>query len=138
MADDAAQQPQLDQLQQLEALVSRKVNQIDELKEKLKNFREQVRNVAENDGQLQKAEQTAHDAVTAIQKRKSEIRDLPEVKSLKIEMKEVRDEIKELQETLNNNLVTLHQLTGTKEFTTLGGETREFELVARLKPRKRN
>ena len=140
MADDSAQpqQPQLDQLQQLEALVGRKVSQIDELKEKLKNFREQVKNVADNDDQLQTAEQAANDVITAIQKRKAEIRNLPEVKSVKMQMKQVGDEIKELQESLNNHLVNLHQLTGTKEFTTLAGDTREFDLVAKLKPKKKS
>jgi DNA repair exonuclease SbcCD ATPase subunit len=138
MADDVAPQSQIDQLHQLEALVSRKVSQIDEQKEKLKNFREQVKNVTDNDEQLQKAEQAANDTVTAVQKRKAEIRNLPEVRSLKMQMKEVSDDLKELQESLNNHLVNLHQLTGTKEFTTLTGETREFELVAKLKPKKKS
>ena len=138
MADDAAQQSQIDQLHQLEALVSRKVGQIDELKEKLKNFREQVKNVTDNDEQLQTAEKTANEVITAIQKRKAEIRNLPEVKNLRIQMKGVDDELKELQESLNSHLVNLYQLTGTKEFTTLSGETREFELVAKLKPKKKS
>lgn len=138
MPDDVAPQSQIDQLHQLEALVSRKVSQIDELKEKLKNFREQVKNIADNDEQLQKAEQAANDTVTAVQKRKAEIRNLPEIRSLRMQTKEVSDELKEVQESLNTHLVNLHQLTGTKEFTTLSGETREFELVAKLKPKKKS
>ncbi|OGD63427.1 hypothetical protein A2160_03105 [Candidatus Beckwithbacteria bacterium RBG_13_42_9] len=133
----SSQPAQVEELQQLEALIGRKTLQLDELKEKLRNFREQMKNIVDNDEQLNQATQTAQEAVKAITKRKGEVRNLPEAKAAKNQMAEVQTEIKELEESLNTHLVNLYQLTGTKEFKTLAGETREFKLLAKLLPKKK-
>jgi len=135
-AQPAPQQIQADELQQLEALINRKTSQLDELKEKVRNFLEQIKNISDNDEQLNQATEAAQEAVNAITKRKGEVRNLPETKAVKNQMAEIQTEIKELEESLNTHLVNLYQLTGTKEFKTMAGETREFKLVAKLLPKK--
>src|SRR4030042_2742260 len=85
----SSQPAQVEELQQLEALIGRKTLQLDELKEKLRNFREQMKNIVDNDEQLNQATQTAQEAVKAITKRKGEVRNLPEAKAAKNQMAEV-------------------------------------------------
>lgn len=127
----------VDELASLEALISRKLEAIEELKGRAKVYQDQLKSVVDNDVQMNEVEEKAQEAVKAIKERQAQLRDLPQIKTLKIQMKETSDEIKDIQETLNEHLVSLYKLTGTQEFQTLAGETRSFKLMARILPRKK-
>lgn len=127
---------QASQLESLEAIISRKLGQLEELKKKTNNLREQLKSFIDNDQGLAQVEEEAKAAIEKIAARKTQIVNLPEIKTLKADIKQTQEEVKELNESLSSHLLSLYQLTGIKEFQTLAGDTREFELVAKLKAKK--
>jgi len=130
-------QPGVDELASLEAIISRKLEAIEELKGRARVYQDQLKSVVDNDVQMAEVEAKAEEALKSIKERQAQIREMPEIKNLKMQMKETSEEIKDIQEGLNEHLVSLYKLTGTQEFQTLAGETRSFKLLARILPRKK-
>ena len=107
---------------------------LDELKDKKKEYQQRIKNLLDNDAQLSAYEETAKEAAEAFKKRKQELRDSVEGKEAAAKVKEVGEEIKDIEESLTNHLLNYFQITGTKSFPTPDGEEREFRLKARLLP----
>lgn len=119
--------------QSVKNIVARKAVQADELKEKLKEYNESLKNVLVNDAELAEAEDKAKEAKVAVVKRKKSLNDSPEVKNLKLKQAEVKEELKDVEDSLSNQLLQLYQITGVKEFETAAGEVREFNIKAKIK-----
>ena len=110
--------------------------QLDEVKAKRKEFQARIKNMLDNDTQLAEFEEQAKQANQAFKKRKSELEESAEGVEVKAKIKELSEEIRDLDESLTNSLVSYFQITGTKSFDTPSGEEREFKLNARLLPAK--
>lgn len=110
--------------------------QLDEVKQKKREFQDRLKNIMDNDTQLAEFEQQAKDASQAFKKRKKELEESAEGKDIKAKIKELSEELSDLGESLNNSLVSYFQITGTKSFETPSGDEREFSLNARLLPSK--
>lgn len=125
-----------DTLNSLQALIERNANELDRLKQELKEQREKMKNIFDNDAELAEAQDIASKATVQIKERKTAIDNRPEVRQVKIDIAEKKEEIKEIEETLNSHCINLFQLTGTSSFDTSDGDQREFELRAKVKPKK--
>ena len=123
-------------LNSLQALIERNANELDRLRQELKEEREKLKNIFDNDVELSEAQDIASKANVQIKERKTSIDNRPEVRQVKITMAEKKEEIKEIEETLNSHCINLFQLTGTSSFDTSDGDQREFELRAKVKPKK--
>jgi hypothetical protein len=117
-------------------IVARKVNQADELKKKMREISESMKNVLINDSQLSEEEEKAKEVKLAVQKRKKDLNQSPEVKNLQLKMQEVKEELKDIEDSLSNQLLRMYQLTGVTEFETDGGEVREFAIKAKVKAKR--
>jgi hypothetical protein len=71
-----------------------------------------------------------------LKERKLSLDNSPEVRQLKLKLSEMKEEVKEIEETLNNHLINLFQLTGSSSFDTSDGDQREFVVRAKVKPKK--
>lgn len=120
----------------VKGLIQRLSVQLDEVREKQKEFKQRLKNILENDGQLSEFEEQAKEASKAYKTRKQELTNSTEAKEIKMKVKEYSEEITDLEESLTNSLLSYFQITGTQSFDTPTGEEREFKLKARLLPQK--
>lgn len=117
-------------------LIQRLSLQLDEVKVKQKDYKQRLKNILDNDSQLSEFEEQAKEASQAFKKRKQELQETLESKEIKAKIKEYNEEIKDIEESLTNSLLSYYQITGTQSFDTPNGEEREFKLKARLMPSK--
>ena len=120
----------------LQNLIKRRALQVQEAKEKLTEARTMLRDVFENDTSLAEATEEMKAHSMKVKERKSQLSSNPEAMSLKVKIGELRDEQKELEETLSNHLVNYHGLTKSNSFDTSDGDQWEFVIKAKIKPRK--
>jgi chromosome segregation ATPase len=124
-------------LTSLQNLIERNANELQSLADKLKEKRDSLRNVFNNDGTLTDVQDKAKEATQEVKTRKSQLQADPQVTSLKVEIGELSEQKKEIEETLSNHLVNYHQLTNSTSFDTSDGDQWEFKIQARIKPRRK-
>lgn len=122
-----------DTLSALQAVIERNAMELDRLKDEMKELRDSLKNVFENDAELGEAEEKAQLATQIIKERKTKVMASPQVLQLKTKIGELNEQKKEVEEALNNHLLNLYQVTGVKTFDTSSGQQREFNVRASLK-----
>lgn len=136
---EAAASDQLaETLANLQALIERHAHNLIDVESKLKEKRQMLKNVFDNDEKLSEVENTVAEASKALKERKTQITNDGQVVSLKLQIAEVNQEKKEIEEALSNHLVNYHQLTGSTSFDTADGDQWDFSIRAKVKPKKSN
>jgi uncharacterized UPF0160 family protein len=126
-----------DTLQSLQNVIERNADELDRIKEEMQIQREALKNVFENDAQLSEVTAEAATVTNKVKERKSQIQNSPEILQYKTKIGELTEQKKEIEEALNNHLLNLFQITGTKTFDTMSGRQREFSVRASLKGNKK-
>lgn len=124
-------------LNTLQGLIERHALELEELRKQMKEKRSSLRSVFENDTPLAEAEAEAEVYTNKLKERKSQLQSDPQVTSLKIQISELREQQKELEETLSNHLVNYHSMTNSKSFDTSDGDQWDFQIKAKIRPRKK-
>lgn len=137
VSDKATQNKVAETLTSLQNIIERNVGELDRLKEQMKSYRDNLRNIMINDEALSEAEDQAAAITQKVKERKSQLQASPEVNRLKANISELNERKKEIEEALNTHLLNLYQFTGAKTFDTSTGETREFEIRASVKSSKK-
>lgn len=136
--DEAAASDELaDTLNHLQNVIERNANNLNRIKEQLKAKRESLSSVFENDTQLSEASEEASRVTTAVKERRSQLQNDPQVSQLKMQIGELNEEKKELEETISNHLVNYYGLTNSKSFDTSDGDQWDFDIKAKVKNRKK-
>jgi DNA repair exonuclease SbcCD ATPase subunit len=123
-------------LASLQTVIERNANEMSTLEKQLKEKREMLKNTMDNDQELAQAEAEVKKQSEAAKKRKADLSNQPQAVSLKLEIAELAQNKKEIEEALSNHLVNYHQLTGSTSFDTSDGDQWEFNIKARVKTRK--
>jgi vacuolar-type H+-ATPase subunit I/STV1 len=123
-------------LTSLQNLIERYANELNRLGEELKHKRESLKSVFENDTQLGEAEAKAAVMDEEVKTRRMQLQTEPQVTSLKVQISEMNDQKKEIEETLSNHLVSYHQITNSTSFDTSDGDQWDFAIKAKIKARK--
>ncbi len=141
LAPDTDEVEQSDQVAQtitsLQNVIERNANELQRISEELKLKRESLKNVFENDTELATAEEQVQLLSTQAKERKSKLQTQPQVTTLKVQIGELNEQKKEVEETLSNHLVNYHTLTGSKSFDTSDGDQWDFDIRAKVKSRKK-
>lgn len=119
----------------LQNLIERHALNLEEISKQLKETNESLRSVFENDTTLTEAENEAQSFTSKVKERKSQLQSDPQVTSLKIKIGELKEQQKELEETLSNHLINYHSLTNSKSFDTSDGDQWDFSIKAKIRPR---
>lgn len=119
-------------------LILRLGRQQDELQEQIKQMRDMLSNIFENDESFTQAQVTANEATSLLKKRRGELNETEEVVTLKAKIKDANEDLKLVKESLNNHLINYFQLTGSTALDLPDGQEREFTLNAKLKRPKRS
>ncbi|NCN45064.1 MAG: hypothetical protein COU63_00620 [Candidatus Pacebacteria bacterium CG10_big_fil_rev_8_21_14_0_10_36_11] len=124
-----------DTLNTLQNLIERHALSAEEVRKQIKEKQESLRSVFENDSTLAEAEAEAQVHTSKMKERKSQLQSDPQVTSLKIMIAELKEQQKELEETLSNHLINYHSLTNSKSFDTSDGDQWDFSIKAKIRPR---
>jgi chromosome segregation ATPase len=125
-----------DTLTALQALLERQSERVDQLRGQIKMVADSMKSLVENDEQLSTAAVQADEASKKVKERKKTLVQSPEFRQHQTKSVELKDELKELEESLNSHLLSYYQQTGVKTFDTSGGGQREFKLIAKVLPKK--
>lgn len=123
-------------LQHLQNVIERNAMQLNKIAAEIKERRESMMAVFQNDQQLAEAEDQAQTVSQQVKERRSQIQNNPQVISLKNTIGELTQEKKELEETISNHLINYYSLTQSKSFDTSDGDQWEFDIRAKVKPRR--
>ncbi len=126
-----------DTLQYLQNIIERNALELSRLRNELKEKRESLKNVFENDSQLVEAEEKAKEVVNEASQRKTVINSSPEATQLRASIGELREQQAEIEETLSNHLLNYYTLTNSTSFDTSDGDQWEFNIKAKVKARKK-
>jgi DNA repair exonuclease SbcCD ATPase subunit len=127
-SDDLAQT-----LESLQNIIERNANELARVKDELKEKRESLKSVFENDAPLQEIKNEVEVMSQQVKERKAKINNDPQATSLKLGIGELNQEKKEIEETLSNHLINYYSMTNSKSFDTAGGDQWEFDIKAKVK-----
>jgi len=123
-------------LTSLQNLIEKHARELTRLEGELKEKRQSLKSVFDNDIQLTEAKEEVDRHTQAMKERKVQLQNDPQSTSLKIDVAELNQQKKELEETLSNHLVNYHSLTNSMSFDTSDGDQWDFSIKARIKAKK--
>lgn len=123
-------------LQYLQNIIERNAQQLQRLQEELRERKEMLGNLFDNDSELSEVEEQAKVYAQQAKARKASIKESTEAQVLKTQIGEINEQKKEIEETLSNHLINYYQLTNSTSFDTSDGDQWEFNIKARVKTRK--
>ena len=135
--DEAAASDELaETLNSLQSLIERHANELTRISNEVREKRESLKNVFDNDQTLGEAKAQLDVFSEQLKERKSQMQSDAQVVNLKVAISELNQEKKEIEETLSNHLVNYHALTNSTSFDTSDGDQWEFKIKAKIKTRK--
>ena len=135
--DEVTQSNELaETLTSLQNLIEKHARELTRLEGELKEKRQSLKNVFDNDVQLTEAKEEVDRHTQAMKERKVQLQNDPQSTSLKIDVAELNQQKKELEETLSNHLVNYHALTNSMSFDTSDGDQWDFSIKAKIKAKK--
>ncbi len=134
---EALQSDQLaDTITSLQNLIEKHARELTRIDGELKEKRESLKNVFDNDIQLTEAKEEVEKHTQAMKERRVQLQNDPQATSLKIDVAELNQQKKEIEETLSNHLVNYHSLTNSTSFDTSDGDQWDFSIRAKIKSKK--
>lgn len=124
-------------LQNLESLINENLIRIDKLNEELKQQKEMLDSVLENDPTYQEHSKVAKEASRVKTATKNEILKRPDVAHVDAKVKGLRAEVKEIKESMSSYLQEFQRMSGLNQIDTQNGETMEIVYIAKLIKRPR-
>lgn len=121
----------IDSLYSIEAAIRERSKRLAEMKDKQKKLHEMLTSYLENSDEYREAAKAAKDASAKKSSIKQQLLQKPEAQDLPEKLQEMRDEKKELEESLSYYLSEFSKLTGTNEFED-EGELKQIVYVAKL------
>jgi chromosome segregation ATPase len=117
----------------LQNVIEKNAIELEKTKTELKEKRQELKNVFDNDISLVEAKEEADKHKEQVRERQAKLQADPQVTSLKIEIKEVNQRKKEIEEALSNHLINYNKMTDSTSFDTSDGDQWEFSLKAKVK-----
>lgn len=131
----AASDKLADTLTSLQNVIERNAQELEGLQQELKERRESLRSVFENDAQLAEVSAQAEMVKEQVSERRSVLKNSPQSIALQQTIKDLNQQKKEIEETLSNHLINYYSLTNSTSFDTSDGDQWEFKIKAKVKSR---
>lgn len=137
-ADDevAASDKIAETLSALQGVIERNARELQTVGKTLSEKREMLKSFMDNNVEISEAETKAKALVSEVKEKKAKAANDPKAVALKLEIAEIAQNKREIEETLSSHLVNYHQLTGSTSFDTVDGDQWEFDIKARVKAHK--
>lgn len=125
-------------LQSLQNVIERNARELSRIEDELKQKRESLKSLFENNSDLAEAEQVLEVQSQAVKEKRAKVQSDPQATTLKVQIGELSQQKKETEETLSDHLVNYHSLTHSKSFDTSDGDQWEFDIRAKVKGNKKH
>lgn len=119
-------------LYSVESAIKTRNQKLSEIKKKMRDLNEMLKSYLENDDEYREAAKLAKDATAKKKAIKQRLMSDPAAKDLPTRIDEVREEKKELQESLSYYLTEYARLSGTNEFEDENGDLKQIVYSAKL------
>lgn len=116
----------------IRSIALRQMGRLKELKGQQRDLKESMTNLMDNNKDLQDILAQAETMLQRIKDEKSKVKTGREYSQLNIKEKELRSEIKDIQESLNNHLVNYSRMTGSNFIEDEEGKEIEFKVRIKL------
>jgi chromosome segregation ATPase len=137
-SDETEQSDKLaDTLSHLQNLLERYAMELENVSTQIKEKRESLKGVFENDSELGAAEEEAKLYSQQAKARKAALQSSPVAVGIKNQLAELSSQKKEIEETISNHLLNYYGITRSKSFDTSDGDQWEFDIRAKVKSRKK-
>lgn len=117
--------------------VRRRLTILDKAREELKKLNEMHQDVYTNDAFYNDAEAVVKDAQKRKKEVKSTIEKKPEAAQISGKVKDLREQIKDNEDMLSQELMEYYRTSGVTEIEDADGNVQEFTIKVKLKPKKR-
>jgi len=132
--DEIKQSDQIaETLTHLQNVIENNARQLQKLRGELKEKRESLKDMFASDAKLAEAEEQSKKMTDELRQQKARVQSSPTTLALKTQLADLREQQKEIEETLNSHLLNYYQLTNSTSFDTSDGDQWDFKIVARLK-----
>lgn len=121
-----------DTISSLTTLIQRYGAELARIKGELKNKRESLKSVFDNDEALSQAQGRAELVMDEVKVIKTQLSHDPQIVSLKVQVSELNDQKKEIEEALSNHLVNYSHITNSSSFDTMSGDQCDFKVTAKI------
>ena len=118
-----------------EALVTRLSGQLDDMKDQKKDLSEMLTSIYENDDELARLDHEVEKTMKGVKTRKTEISRSQQALELKAKIADLNEDIKMVQESISTHLINIFQITGSRSIDISEGESRDFDIRAKMKGR---
>jgi methyl-accepting chemotaxis protein len=125
-----------EELTSVRNLIQRYAQQMDDMKAQIKEVSDSLRNIFDNDTELQQLEEQAKTMTTDVKNKRQRVKESPEAVQLQMKIKEFKEEQKEISDTLTNHLLRYYQMTGSTVIEDESGDEREIRINAKLGGKK--
>lgn len=119
-------------LQNLESLIKGNISQVDKLTSELRQHKEMIDSVFDNDSTYKAHSDAAKEAARIKAATKNEILKRPEVSHVNEKMKAVKSEMQEIKDSLSSYLQEYQRLSGSNEIEGEDGQLRQIVYTAKL------
>lgn len=117
----------------LQSVIERNAHEAKRIRDILKEKRESLRSIFENDTQLSEAQAELEKHQQELKARKVQLTTSPETVAVQTQLAELKEQLKEVEEALNSHLLNYFQLTNSTSFDTTDGDQWDFVVSAKLK-----
>ncbi|MFA6813972.1 MAG: hypothetical protein WCR60_00280 [Patescibacteria group bacterium] len=117
----------------LQNLIERHALELTKINGELSEKRESVRDVFDNDTLLTEKKDELDQYNHQYKERKGQLQNNPQVIALKVDIADLNEQKKDLEETLSGHLINYHSLTNSTSFDTSEGDQWEFVIKAKIK-----
>ena len=117
----------------MQNLIERHALELTKIDSELSEKREAIKSVFDNDTLLAEKKEELDQYNQQYKERKSQIQNNPQVIALKVDVADLTEQKKDLEETLSNHLINYHSLTNSTSFDTSDGDQWEFVIKAKIK-----
>ncbi len=117
-------------------IVQRRLSILDKAKDELKKLKEMFNDMFVNDSLYVEKDKLVKEAMKKRQDEKARISKQPAAADLAGKIKELKEEIKENEDTLTDELMAYYRTAGVTEIEDADGNVQEFAIVIKLKPKR--
>lgn len=123
-------------LSHLQNILERYATELETVNKSIKEKRDSMRSVFENDSTLAEKTEEAQKFAKEAKVRKAQLQGDQTVIAIKNAVAELTEQKKEIEETISNHLLNYYKMTNSKSFDTSDGDQWDFDIRAKVKPRR--
>ena len=120
----------------LQSILERYATELETISKAIKEKREGLKSVFDNDSLLAEKTEEAEKVSKEAKIRKTQLQSDQTVIAIKNQLSELAEQKKEIEETVSNHLLNYYKITNSKSFDTSDGDQWDFDIRAKVKPRR--